>query len=166
MSFLALIPLRVWLSLGAAVALFAGLAWVDHRGFVRGEEKTNAAWEAKYQANLAEIGRLKARQAEVVEKVVTVYKDRVKVVKEKGDEIVREIPILVGMDSPLLAGSYRVLHDAAATGSMPSDPAGAAETADPVTAAALLTTTAENYTTCRSTAEQLTALQSILKGKP
>jgi len=54
-----------------------------------------------------------------------------------------------------LDGNWRMLHDAAATGT-PADPAGlAARTAPPITDAAALETVAGNYEACRDYIDQL-----------
>jgi hypothetical protein len=92
------------------------------------------------------------------------YRDRIKTVEVQGAEVIKEIPVLVPMDSPLLAGGFRVFHDAAASGHMPDDPAGAARAAAPVEAPTLASVVGENYAQCRAQAEQLLALQAILKG--
>lgn len=129
-------------------------------------DETNATWTAKLAAEKAayekQVTELKAKQQQVVTRTVIEYRDRIKIVKEKGDEIVREVQVLVPADSPLLAGGVRVAHDAAASGHLPDDPAGAAAAAESVEAAALLTTVAENYQSCRADAERLIALQGLV----
>lgn len=60
-----------------------------------------------------------------------------------------------------LPGTWRLLHDAAATGQPPATEAGplAAGTADPVEDTAALATLADNYATCRAEAAKLEAWQ-------
>lgn len=60
-----------------------------------------------------------------------------------------------------LPGTWRLLHDAAATGQPPATEAGplAARTADPVEDAAALRTIADNYIACRNDAAKLEAWQ-------
>lgn len=70
-----------------------------------------------------------------------------------------------------LPGTFRLLHDAAATGQPPAPEAGtlAAQSADPVADAPLLQTIADNYATCRETAAQLSAWQhrhQLLEAQP
>jgi predicted acylesterase/phospholipase RssA len=111
----------------------------------------------------AALEREKARQAQVVEKVVVEYRDRVKVIKEKGDEIVKAVPYYVRA-SCALPGGWRVLHDAAASGSFPEDPDGAIAAAEPVEGVAAAETVASNYAACRADQARLAALQQLLAG--
>ena len=103
-------------------------------------------------------------QAQVTERIVTQYVDRVRIVREQADAIIREVPVYVPQscdpDGRLPAG-WRVLHDAAASG-QPADPARTAD-AQPVAPDAAAETVARNYLTCRETAEQLTALQQWVR---
>lgn len=158
-----LVPASWWIGLGASVALLFGVWWLDHNGYKRGEEKVQTQFDA-YKAEMANaLEKEKSRQAQVVERVVVEYRDRVKVVKEKGDEIVKEVPVLVHGDS-FLTGGWRVLHDAAATGELPADPERAAAAADPVEDTTAAETVASNYAACRADQARLTALQELLKG--
>lgn len=163
LKLLSLVPGWVWLGLAVAVIVAGAIYVVDHRGYERGAAAERAKWEEKEIAREREIARLVERNQVVRERVVVKYRDRIKTVEVKGETIIQQIPQLVPMDSPVLAGGFRVLHDAAASGEPVEDPARAAAAAAPVEAAALARTVAENYTDCRANAEQLTALQSLLK---
>lgn len=79
-------------------------------------------------------------------------------------EIEREVPNYVPSDLPLLSGSFRVLHDAAATGS-PLPEGGGARGVDgaPVTPEAVAATVADNYARCRYDQIRLSALQKIVE---
>lgn len=160
--FAKMIPWQVYAVIAVSIALLSFGKYEHHQGY----EQAVAAYEAKLlaerEAYAKQVRELQAKQQQIITKTVIEYRDRVQVVKEKGDEIVRYVDRLVPMDSPLLAGGVRVIHDAAATGHMPDDPERAAAAAAPVEAATLSTTVAENYTTCRATAEQLVALQTIV----
>jgi hypothetical protein len=163
MAFLALVPRSVWLGLGAA-ALLVGAAWgLDHHGYQRGAAEVHVAWALEHEAMQKALDVEKTRQAQVVEKVVVEYRDRVKVEKEKADAITQYVPIMVDRDCTL-SGGFRVLHDAAAAGALPEDPAGAARAAAPVEAPAVAATVAENYAACRADQARLTALQQLVKG--
>ncbi len=163
-SFLKLVPTSVWIGLAAALALMVGVWAVDRNGYSRGSETVRAEWAKEREVYMAALEKEKARQAQVVERVVVEYRDRVKIVKERGDEIVREVEKLVSADSCPLPGGFRVLHDAAASGSLPDDPAGVAAIAAPVEAPAAAETVAGNYAACLANAAQLTALQDLVKG--
>lgn len=162
LAFLRLVPWQVWAGLVAAAAL-VGAAWaLDHHGYQRGAAEVHLAWDREHEAMQAALDREKQRQAEVVERIVVQYRDRVKIEKEKADAITQYVPIMVDRDCTL-SGGFRVLHDAAATGALPEDPAGVARAAAPVEAPAVATTVAENYATCRADQARLTALQQLVK---
>ena len=161
-TFLKAIPWQIY----AGAILIAGFYGYGVKQHHAGYAEATAKYEAQIAAERAkydaEITSLRAKQQAVITKTVIQYRDRVQVVKEKGDEIIKEIPVLVPLDSPLLAGGVRVAHDAAASGVMPDDPQGAAAAASPVETAALVATVAENFTACRESSERLIALQQIV----
>lgn len=155
------LAIHALLVLLAVAALVLGAWQIKHR-IARAE--TRAA-NAEIRAN-----RLQAelRQAQMSERVVTVYVDRVRTVRERGATITREIPIHVTATAdaacPVPAGFVRV-HDAAAQG-VPLDPA-AGDPDAPVPGLALsgvAAAVAGNYTTCHETAAQLSALQDWVRG--
>ena len=128
-------------------------------GFQYGEGRVTAGWDAERGAAKLAAAQTATTQAEVTTQVVTQYVDRVQVVKERGKDIIKEVPIYVSSAAACdLPGGFRVLHDAAAQGQLP-DPARVADApaASVETAAA---TVVENYATYHEVAEQLKALQS------
>lgn len=163
-ALLRLVPTSVWVGIAAAIAVMAALWAVDRNGYSRGAAEVRAQWEMERAEQIARIAELEKRNAQVVVKEVIKYRDRVKVVREKAEEVIREIPVLVPVDIPALPGAVRVLHDAAAGGELPDDPAGAARAAEAVEVPALVETVADNYAACRADAERLVALQNIVKG--
>lgn len=144
----------LWLALGGLVAVSAG--W----GYTRGATAVQDRWDKRSAEQSSVVARVRQHQAEVTERVVTQYVDRVRVIERAADAVIREVPIYVpaqcDADGRLPAG-WRVLHDAAASG-QPADAARVAD-AQPVAPDAAAETVARNYLTCRETAEQLTALQ-------
>ena len=146
-----------------ATLWFAGLLWFAWQAHANGaladrlQRQTDAARQA------AQVARAErdAAQGRVTVRVVTKYVDRIKVVRERAQTIVKEVPIYVPSGLPALPGSFRVFHDAAAAGVLP-DPAGVADAA-PVDPQAVAGTVADNYGTCHETAEQLTALQDWIR---
>lgn len=160
---LKLVPGWVWLAIGVAIACMGAIYAIDHNGYTRGAAAVQVKWDTERAAMQTQIAKEKERQAQVVVRTVIEYQDRIKVVKEKGDEIVRQIPVLVPSGGCLLGGGFRVLHDAAASGELPADPGSAAAAADPVEASAAIETVAENYAACRADQARLTALQQLVK---
>lgn len=150
-----------WAKLAALAALVAAAAgW----GCVKGARSVQSEWDAATIRQSRTVARIRVAQAQVTERVVTQYVDRVRTVREAGETIVKEVPVYVpaqcDADGRLPAG-WRVLHDAAASG-QPADPTRAAD-AQPVAPDTAAETVARNYLTCRETAEQLTALQQWVR---
>ena len=142
-------------------AIVGGILAVRHR--IASAESRAATAETR-------AGRLQAEleQAQMGERIVTVYVDRVHTVRERGATITREIPVYVTAKAdaacPIPAGFVRV-HDAAAQG-VPIDPS----TGDPdapvpgLALSGIAATVAGNYTACHETAAQLSALQDWVRG--
>ena len=128
-----------------------------------GASRVQAKWDAEKSHAAIATAQTEAAQAQATTRVVTQYVDRVKTVRERGQQIVKEVPVYVqtSPDVPDLPGGFRVLHDAAARGELP-EPAGVAD-ARPVSAQDVAATVAGNYGTCHETAGQLTALQDWVR---
>jgi len=161
---LSLVPKEWWI--GALVALLVGGLFfgAGMAGYRRGAHSVQVKWDMEHAAQAKRIAELEARNAEVVTKTVIEYRDRIQVVREKGEEIVREVTRYVPSDACPLPAGFRVLHDAAARGEPPEDPVGAIAAAAPVEAAAAAETVAANYQSCRETAERMIALQKLVQG--
>lgn len=144
------LPYRILALVVAAATLF-GYGWVRGAGHVQDQ------WDAATVKQSLIVQKTKQRQAESTVQVVTQYVDRVKVVREKAAAIVQEVPVYVPSDACSLPGGFRLLHDAAASGSA-ADSARIVDAA-PVAAQAVAATVVDNYATCREVAEQLSALQ-------
>jgi hypothetical protein len=91
------------------------------------------------------------------------YVDHVRVVRAKGDTIIKEVPVYVPVHADVACTINRGfvrLHDAAAAGELP-EPARDADAAPAGLAlSAVAGTVAANYQTCHENAEQLKALQA------
>lgn len=126
--------------------------------FLCGGLANEASWQLKVAKTNAEIAELKAKSEKVSTKVVTKYIDRIQVVKQKGNEIVKYI----NKESDArceLPNSFVVLHDAAAKNELPdSTRATDARTSD-IKLSDATTTVVQNYGTCWEIREQLKALQ-------
>jgi len=125
------------------------------------------------QAAIADADTAKARAAllaaeldlaHTTQRVVSQYIDRVTVVRDRGQTIIREVPVYVTQTAdaqcPVPVGFVR-MHDAAAAGTVP-DPgsAGDVDAAAPgITLSGVASTVAYNYTTCHEIREQLISLQ-------
>lgn len=126
--------------------------------FLCGGLANEASWQLKVAKTNAEIAELKAKSEKVSTKVVTKYIDRIQVVKEKGNEIVKYIN--KESDSKCeLPNSFVVLHDAAAKNELPDTSRVADARASDIKLSGATTTIVQNYGTCWEIREQLKALQ-------
>ena len=138
-----------------AIALVAG-------GYIKGSLAVHAEWDADKARRAARAAEVKADQAGATVQVVTQYVDRVKVVRQAGDTIIKEVPVYVSPEADaacVLSRGFVRLHDAAAAGVVP-DPAGGPDAAPAgIALSTVAGTVAGNYERCHENAEQLTALQ-------
>lgn len=156
MNLLSLIP---WYYRAAAVAalLLAMCGWCYHKGSQNVQESWDRSIleaDLKLAKNLVERGNITSR-------VVTKYVDRIVTIAGNTKIITKEIPKYVPIDTCSLPSGFRVLHDAAVTGSVP-DPAGILNAA-PVTAQDVTGTIIDNYTSCLLNREQLLSLQEWVR---
>jgi hypothetical protein len=151
-------PYRL-LALDALAITLIGFGWIKGAGHVQ------ARWDASIQQQTLHATAVRKRQAQATVEVVTEYVDRVRVVREKGDTIIKEVPVYVPVQADAACTINRGfvrLHDAAAAGGLP-EPAGDADaTAAGIALSAVAETVAGNYQTCHENAEQLRALQAWL----
>ena len=106
---------KYWFHLLMAAAVVMVLWWA----YAAGKESVRRDCEADKVKLERQIAALQKKQSEVTTKVETVYLDRVTTVKEKGDVIVKQVPVYIPADSCALPAGYRILHDAAAKGIVP-----------------------------------------------
>ena len=153
-----------------AVAMVIAMTLVSYalghqRGYQQGYGRAQKKCDADQTAVAMQNARTQAAQAEASVRVVTQYVNRVRIVRERGNNILNEVPLYVPSDPAACAlpGGWRVLHDAAAEGEFPD----AARRADApvVTAEEAAAAVAGNYASCHDTAEQLSALQGWLRAQ-
>ena len=149
-----------WLAIAALAVALTGLGWVKGAGHVQSQ------WDAAVHQQTLQIAAVRQRQAEATVQVVTRYVDRVRVVREKGDTIIKEVPIYVPVQADAACTINRGfvrLHDAAAAGEL-LKPAGDADApAAGLALSAVAGTVAGNYQSCHENAEQLRALQAWVR---
>jgi len=132
-------------------------------GWIKGASHVQAQWDAAIQQQALQAAAARERQAQATVKVVTQYVDRVRVVREKGDTIIKEIPVYVPVQADAactINSGFVRLHDAAAAGELPEPARDADAAAAGLALSTVAGTVAANYQTCHATAEQLKALQS------
>ena len=149
-----------WLALAALAVVLISFGWVKGAGHVQ------ARWDAVVQQQTLHAAVVQKRQAEATVKVVTEYVDRVRVVREKGDTIIKEVPVYVPVQADAACTINRGfvrLHDAAAAGKLPEPARDADAAAAGVALSAVAGTVAANYQTCHENTEQLRALQTWIR---
>ena len=153
-------PYRL-LALAALGVALVGFGWI------KGASHVQAQWDADIQQRTLQAAAIRERQAQSTVKVVTQYVDRVRVVREKGDTIIKEIPVYVPVQADAACSINRGfvrLHDAAAAGELP-EPARDADAASAgIALSAVAGTLTANYQTCHENAVQLRALQEWARG--
>lgn len=146
-----------WLALVLLAAALIGFGWIKGAGHVQ------AQWGAAVQKQTLQTAAARERHAQATVKVVTQYVDRVRIVREKGDTLIKEVPAYVPVQADAACTINRGfvrLHDAAAAGELPESAGDADATAAGIALSAVAGTLAANYQTCHENAEQLKALQA------
>lgn len=141
----------------AAGLAVAGLGLYAKGQHYRAESAISDLVAYKAQAE-AEHQKLLAKSAEVTERVVTVYKDRVRTIRvPEPVEVVREIEIIRQSDCKLPAAWVRLHNRPPGEG---TEAAAGTDDAAEVTCAAAIETVRENYKRFAENASQLEALQA------
>lgn len=143
------IPREIWYLLGIVI-----LGWYIYH---LGQANVQAKWDASREAGKAIVSRLKQQSTIIIRSVETIHLVQTKVIKEKGDTVVKLIPQYLPADSNL-PGNFRLLHDAAATGNSPEAPS---ESAEPVPIRTVASTVFGNYTTCHLAIQELDSVRSL-----
>ena len=131
-------------------------------GWIKGASHVQAQWDAAIQQQALQTAAIRERQSQATVKVVTQYVDRVRIVREKGETIIKEVAVYVPVQADAACTINRGfvrLHDAAAAGDLPEPARDADAAATGIALSAVAGTVAANYQTCHENAEQLTALQ-------
>lgn len=147
------------------VFLLTCLALWGH-GWFKGNEHGSAKLATYVGEQLTASVKVQAKQVLVTERVVKRYIDRVQTIKEKGDAIIKEIPVYVTPkddDACRINNGYLRLHNAAASDTVPAPTHPADDAASGLRLSQTLGVVAGNYSTCHETATRLTSLQSWVR---
>ncbi|OCS48511.1 hypothetical protein [Ralstonia pickettii] len=145
----------------ALLASVAGLAWWAtaryHAAMQRADQAETTAASLRKQLD-------NAKSATVT---VTQYVDRERVIRVKGDTIIKEVPRYVPAQADaacVVPRGFVRLHDAAAAGTVPNPDTGNADAAPSgVALSTVAGTVAANYTDCHVDAARLSSLQQTLR---
>ena len=152
-------PFRV-LALVSAAGTSLGIGWIA------GTRHAQTRWDSTVESQQLALAEVKTQQAEAAIQVVTKYVDRIQVVREKGDTILKEVPIYVPAHADAactVQHGFVSLHDAAAAGELPEPARDADAPAEGLALSDVAATVVTNYQTCHENAEQLKALQDWIR---
>lgn len=157
-------PLNPWVMLAAAVLLAIAFTTGLGTGNHYGRQEVQAKWDKQTLANAQALHAAIEHQTVVTQASETVYLDRVRVVHDHGETIIKEVTKYVPRTDPDLSGGFRLLHDAAASGEPLPGPAAGADAA-PVAAQEAAATVTSNYEACRANAETVKGFQEWARGQ-
>lgn len=123
-------------------------------------------WLEQVEKQKEEIARIEKESQQVTEKIVVEYKEKIKVVKEKGDVIIQKVPEYITKESDtkcVIPNSFVVLHDLAAKNEVPDSSRAVDEGASAVKLSDVARTVTINYNNYHQLTEQLKALQDWVK---
>lgn len=147
------IPWQVFACAGL-VAIITG--WGELRHY-QGKQEIQKRWDDAVARGKPIVENLKANQGRVIIRTVVEYKDRIKVIREKGEIRTEYITKYIDGGTCMLPGSFRVFHDAAATDTIPRATGGTE--AYSVSAGDLARTLNRNYSQYYQCREQVIGIQ-------
>lgn len=161
MNLLALVPIQYRLT-AIFLLVVAGIGY----GWTKGANSELSKQQLINQNQVIYALQTKEKQAEISERVVTQYVDKIRIVKEKGDTIIKQVPIYITQDNDsecIVPESFRLLWDAANRGDIPTASRIANEAASGVKISDVAAQHATESTICRETEQQLISLQDWVK---
>jgi hypothetical protein len=143
------------------LAAVGGLAWWATASYSAAVQRATRAEAA------ATALRDQLKNAKAATVTVTQYVDRERVIRLKGDTIIKEVPRYVPVQADaacVVPRGFVRLHDAAAAGTVPTPDTRDADAAPSgVALSAVAGTVAANYTDCHVDAARLSSLQQTLR---
>ena len=134
--------------------------------YMEGGIATQEKWEAKVAEVKLEMVKKETASAEATVQVVTKYINKVQIVKEKGNEIIKQVPVYITKDADTkcdVPTGFVMLHDSASRNEVPDPTRKVDGTTSNVKISGVAETVVENYTTYHQVAEQLRSLQEWIK---
>ena len=134
--------------------------------YMSGAISNQAEWKAKVAALQVEVAKKETISATITTDVITKYVDRIKIVKEKGNVIIKEVPTYITKtdDSKcVVPNGFVVLHDSASRNEVPDTTRIVDERASKIKISGIAETVGENYNTYHEVAEQLKSLQKWIR---
>jgi hypothetical protein len=134
--------------------------------YMEGGIATQEKWEARVAEVKLEMSKKETASAETTTKVVTKYINKVQIVKEKGNEIIKQVPVYITKDADAkcdVPTGFVMLHDSASRNEVPDSTRKVDGTTSTVKISEVAETVIDNYTTYYQVAEQLRSLQEWIK---
>lgn len=152
-SWLKKIPREIWYLLGIVVVLW----FVYHKG----QQSVQREWDASVERGREALSRLKERQITITKGVLVQREVVYKEVKVKGDTVTKEVVRYIPAGTPDLPCQFRLLHDAAASNSIPGGPS--CSDGDRVSVREATEVITRNYTTFHLMLADLNSLRSWVR---
>ena len=134
--------------------------------YMEGGIATQEKWEAKVAEVKLQMAQKETASAEATVKVVTKYVNKVQIVKEKGNDIIKQVPVYITKDADTkcdVPTGFVVLHDSASRNEVPDATRKVDASTSPVKISGVAETVVDNYTTYHEVAEQLRSLQDWVR---
>jgi hypothetical protein len=144
------------------LAILLLLVGVFGYGYMKGSHKADVELTAFANRAQAMQIALNAEKANIKERIVTEYVDKVQVVKER-EYVYREKAKTVVPAQYTLSNGWVYLHDVSATGGNADDARTSDATASDIKDNQALGVVVENYSICQQNAQQLVALQDYIQ---
>jgi hypothetical protein len=144
----------------------AAIATLVFGVYMEGGIATQEKWEAKVAEVKLEMAKKETASVETTVKVVTKYVNKVQIVKEKGNDIIKQVPVYITKDDDAkcdVPTGFVVLHDSASRNEVPDATRKVDATTSSVKISGVAETVVDNYTTYHQVAEQLRSLQEWVR---
>lgn len=149
-----------WLALALLLAAACAVAWF------KGAAHVQIRWDLDDAQRDAAIAKRQVRVADKVANVVTRYVDRVQIVREVGETIIKEVPVYVTEESDrrcVVPAGFVSMWNGANRGELPAPDGAADEAASEVVLSDIAAQHGREAKQCRETEEQLIALQDAVR---
>lgn len=149
-----------------ALAVIGLIAATYGTGYVKGLMHEKDKWDTETTKQQAIVQRVAIKQAEVTEKIVIQYRDRIKVVHEVGQTILKEVKVYVSQKDDTacpVPNSFVMLWNNANRGEVPGAPDRPDETTSDVKLSDIGAQHAIESESCRANTEQLIGLQNWVR---
>jgi hypothetical protein len=158
-SFTVFLPLvKGW----GMIARTLGILLLIGSVYLYGGYGTEMKWRAEAAKLKADMDRKVALSEKQSKQIVTKYVTKTKVIKEKGDVIIKEVPKFITKDADakcIIPKSFVLLHDSAAKNEVPDTSAGIDGSASRTNLSTVGETITINYNNYHQLSERLKALQ-------